>query len=150
MVLRATDVWLTRFLVQNGIAFYATWLTIAFNLNMVAYVTHRLNLDLIDVSTAFSSVITTLIIIYFIFETIIFPDYLKYTFSPWIAIIWSLIGNLSNQCTTEATTRNTSFLHVLLPFAFLLSLIKIINFIQLSNKKSMISSSDHIIETIKI
>jgi hypothetical protein len=38
---RKVDIWLTRILVQNGISVYATWCTIATNLNLAMVIAYR-------------------------------------------------------------------------------------------------------------
>jgi hypothetical protein len=71
-------------------AFYATWLSIASNLNFAIYIIWRLGADFQNAGTAALILVLCAIIVYFILENFVWKKYLIYQFSPWIVIIVAL------------------------------------------------------------
>lgn len=118
-----------RILIQNGIAFYATWLSIATNLNFDIYLTWSLGVDVYTAGTIALSIIFALIIVYFVLENFIWKQYLLYTFSPWIVLIVGLTGSLLNNFNKQNPTRNNIFSLAILAIVALLIVARIIFFV---------------------
>ncbi|XP_067309944.1 uncharacterized protein si:dkey-29d8.3 isoform X1 [Pseudorasbora parva] len=100
-------------LVQNGIATYATWTTIATLLNFTIV------LDLASVSptnAATSSLCILLleVIIWFIVENFLIEKHVRYILTIYPVIIYALIGSLSKHYDAAAPGRNAVFSVVLL------------------------------------
>ncbi|XP_013413395.1 uncharacterized protein LOC106175794 [Lingula anatina] len=118
------DIWLIRFLVQNAMAFYATWVTIAtlLNLSMVlSYVTKAVTQDV--ACTIALGILSAEITTWFILETFVLDRYVRYTFAPYPVIIMALIGSMSKNW--DPTKRNSIFTAVLLGIAGVLTIVKV-------------------------
>ncbi|XP_033725764.1 LOW QUALITY PROTEIN: uncharacterized protein LOC117315607 [Pecten maximus] len=76
------EAWFIRFFLQNGIAFYATWVTVATHLN-VAMVMHYSGGVANDIScTTALGLLIFFVILWFLTETILLDVYTRYVFSP--------------------------------------------------------------------
>ena len=126
---RAKDVWFTIFFVQNGLAFYATWVSIASNLNFAIYIIWGLGANIENAGTAALFLILAAILLYFILENFIWRHYLIYTFSPWIVLVIALIGSLSKNWIAASPTRNNIITLLLLVIVILLIIARVIIFI---------------------
>ncbi len=89
------DLYLTRFLVLNGIFVYATWLTAATELNFVILLQDYIGYERQASATAALSVLTVVIILYFILENTILDRFLRFVFIVYPVLIWALSGVLS-------------------------------------------------------
>ena len=118
-----------RIFVQNGLAFYATWVSIASNLNFDIYITWRLGANMTNAGTAALFLVLSAIIVYFILENFIWRHYLQYTFSPWIVIVVALIGSLSGNWVPSNPTRNNIISLIMLIIIAFLIIARIILFI---------------------
>lgn len=65
------DVWINRFLLQNGVAFFLTWLSLATNLNFAIFLTYEAGLEVSISSTVALIVILLIVVVYFILENFI-------------------------------------------------------------------------------
>lgn len=81
-------------LVHNGLAFFATWATIASCLNLATYLTYDLSIELIISTTCSLSILSIICILFSIFENFIWQKYLLYTFTPWLVLLTGLSGSL--------------------------------------------------------
>lgn len=103
------DIWLIRLLVQNGIAFYATWVTIATLLNLAIVMSYWGDVSVEDSGTTVLSILLVEVIIWFVTDIFIFDKYVRYTFSPYITLIMALSGVLSKNYDLDNTYRNSVF-----------------------------------------
>jgi hypothetical protein len=123
------EIWFVRFLIQNGLAFYATWVSIATVLNFVVYITWRLGAYNTNASTAGLCLVLAAALGYSIVENIVWPHYLLYTFSPWIVIIVAFVGIITKHWVNDNPSRNNILSLVILVVAGLLVLLKILAFV---------------------
>ena len=65
------DIWINRFLVQNGLGFFLTWLSLATNLNFAIFLTYDASIKVDISSTVVLIIILALIVTYFILENFI-------------------------------------------------------------------------------
>lgn len=123
---RKVDIWLTRILVQNGISVYATWCTIATNLNLAMVIAYRSSFYASPqtAGTVALGVIAAEIVLFVTLDFFVLDKFTRYTLTPYCVIIVALIGSLSKNYSEGA--RNTTFTIVLLSIAGVLFLIKII------------------------
>lgn len=126
---RTKEIWMVRFFIQNGIAFYATWVSIAANLNFAIYISWRLGADIQNASTAALFLVLGAIINYFILENFVWRRYLHYTFSPWIVIFVALVGSLTKNWQASSPTRNNIITLIMLIIVIFLIIARIILFI---------------------
>ena len=122
---RKSDVWLTRLLVQNGLSIYATWTTIATHLNLAFVLAYRSAHDIgvKNSSTIALSVLSGVILIFLVTDWFFLDRYTRYTFTPYLVLIWALFGVLSKNY--EAGARNTTFTMVLIGVSGAAALVKL-------------------------
>ena len=86
------DIWCQRFLVQNGLLFYGTWTTVASLLNTGILFRYELEVASQTASLIGLSILTVLILAWFILENFVFTAYTEFTFTPYIVLIWAFTG----------------------------------------------------------
>jgi len=92
-----------RALVNNGLAFYATWLTVATCLNLAIAMTYEwVSSDQIDEFRNVSAIISlcilgTLLAIYFSLDIYFLEKFLRYTFSTYLQLFIAFSGILSKN-----------------------------------------------------
>lgn len=123
---RKSDVWLTRFLVQNGLSIYATWCTIATLLNFAIVLTYRSAHDISQQTACTISlgVLSAIVLAFLIADWVFLDRYTRYTFTPYLVLILAFTGSLTKNY--EAGARNTIFTIVLLGVAVAATLVKVI------------------------
>ena len=89
------DLYITRFLVINGILVYTTWLTAATELNFAILLQDYSGYSSQTASTAALSVLTVVIVLYFVLENTILDRFLRFVFIVYPVLIWALSGILS-------------------------------------------------------
>ncbi|XP_038067348.1 uncharacterized protein LOC119737231 [Patiria miniata] len=117
------DLYAVRIIIQNGMALYATWVTIATLLNFAIVLSYWGGMDQSDASTVSLSVLLVEVLVYFALENIFFDKYLRYTYTVWMVVIFALTGSLAKNYT--AGKRNSIFSLVLICLAAALFLVKI-------------------------
>ena len=121
---RKSDVWLTRFMVQNGLSIYATWCTIATLLNFTLVLIYRTSHDISqqDASTVALSILAAIIVIFVVADLGFLDRYTRYTFTPYLVLVVALIGSLSKNYVEGS--RNSIFTIVLLSISGVAALLK--------------------------
>lgn len=95
--------WGYRLLVNNGLAFYATWITAASNVNLSIAITYRWvvesDKEMYKSTSAIIalSVIAVVLIVYFILDIYVLEKYLRYTYSPYVQLAIALIGIITKS-----------------------------------------------------
>lgn len=122
---KKVDIWLVRFLVQNGIAFYATWCTIAtlLNLGIVISYTSDPAIDQSVASTVSLSILTVEILSWFTLDIFFLDKYVRYNFSPYIVLVLALTGVVTKNYVPGKT--NAIFAVVLLALASVAFVVKL-------------------------
>ena len=88
------DVWCTRILIQNGILFYATWVSIATCINLTIYLEYNIGMDGSKAATASLAIILSASILWFILENFVYQEYTRYVLAEYIVLIIALSGVL--------------------------------------------------------
>jgi hypothetical protein len=78
------DVILDRFIVQNSLGMFASWVTFIGVLNLTIALVHEWSMDQIDASTVALSSLGGIIIIYFILDILVFERETRYVLTPYI------------------------------------------------------------------
>lgn len=94
-----TDIWCMRILVQNGIMFYAAWVTIATCINFCIYLQSCLHLRKSKAGAIALSALLVIVALWFALENTVFEKYTRYTFSEYIVLLVALNGILKKQWT---------------------------------------------------
>ncbi|XP_067667840.1 uncharacterized protein [Haliotis asinina] len=123
---RRLDDSLVRGLVHNGLGLYATWTFVAALLNISVLMTYRSNppINQSTSSTVCLALVAVFLVVYFVTDLTVFDKYSRYTFTPYVAILWALVAILVNNL--DITKRNTIFSAALLGFSGFTLIVKII------------------------
>lgn len=120
------DIWLTRILVQNGLAFYATWVSIATLLNFAIVMTYYWSVDVQVSSSVALGVLSLDIVVWFTLDTFVFDKYVRYTLTPYIVLVIALTGSVMKNFNLDTNERNSIFVAILLAIACLLLVVKLV------------------------
>lgn len=123
------DYVIIRILPQNGLATFATWLTLATNLNFASFLAYECGAKPEVASTIILFIILIIAVVYFVIENFIWQRYLLYNFSPWVVINFALLGSVIKNYNSTNPTRNNIITIILLIITFLLGISKIVLFI---------------------
>ena len=85
---------LTYLLPINGMFFYATWGTIASQINLAAVLAYFTKTSQDNSATIGLTILLAAVIAYFVLEATIAEPYLRYVFSVYPVLIWASIGIL--------------------------------------------------------
>ncbi|XP_041473934.1 uncharacterized protein LOC121422798 [Lytechinus variegatus] len=118
------DLWCNRILLQNGLAVYATWTTIATLINLSIALTYLADVKNLSASLISLSILTAEVVVYFVVDTFYWDRYLRYTFTVYPTVIWALSGVLSENW--DPDTKTSIFNAVLLAVGCLCFVIKIV------------------------
>ncbi|XP_051879336.1 uncharacterized protein LOC127574388 isoform X2 [Pristis pectinata] len=114
---RKVDLWLVRILVQNGIAVYATWTTIATLLNFAVVLTYNASVTMVTSGTICLSLLAFEVVLWFYLENFVFDKYVRYTLTIYPVVIVALSGSLDKHYEAISPTRNNIYIAVLLATA---------------------------------
>ncbi|XP_011606248.2 uncharacterized protein [Takifugu rubripes] len=103
------DLWLHRALVQNGIAIYATWTTVASLVNLSIVLVKDAKMSPEDAVTLSFSLLTVVLLVWFVLENSLLDKYLRHILSIYPAVIWALTGVFTKNYNTAQPTRNNVF-----------------------------------------
>ncbi|XP_070574375.1 uncharacterized protein [Ptychodera flava] len=131
------EVWAIRLLVHNGIAFYATWCTIATLLNLAMTLAYYTSLSQSTASTISLSILVLEILVWFICENVVIEKYVRYTISPYIVVIVALCGSYTKNWNPEKT--NSIMTVSMLGLAGLLFVVRIILLIWRQHNRPLLS-----------
>ncbi|XP_034998815.2 uncharacterized protein LOC118098783, partial [Hippoglossus stenolepis] len=111
------DLWLHRVLIQNGVAIYATWTTIASMINLAVVLNYNANMSQTDASTVSLSVLTVGLFVWFILENSVLDKHVRFILTIYPVVIWALTGVFMENYNAEDPTRNNIFIVSLLAVA---------------------------------
>ena len=123
-----SDVWYQRFLVQNGILFYATWTTVATFINLGVVLTYNFGFSSETVSFTLLLVLGVLAIGWFVLENFFLNAYTEYTFSAYITLIYALAGVFANNYNKNSTIAELVFGLLLMSIALLTTRVLVLIF----------------------
>ncbi|XP_018529170.1 uncharacterized protein LOC108881602 [Lates calcarifer] len=109
------DLWLHRVLIQNGVAIYATWTTIASLVNLTIVLNY--NMSQTDAATVSLSILTVVLFVWFILENSVLDKHVRLILSIYPVVIWALTGVFMNNYNTADPTFNNIFIVSLLAVA---------------------------------
>ncbi|XP_072168291.1 uncharacterized protein [Diadema setosum] len=96
------DLWLNRLLIQNGLAIYATWCSIATLLNFSMTLQYFANVDPKTACLVALSILTVELVLYVILDNFIWDAYLRSTFMPYLVVIWATSSAMVNNWDSES------------------------------------------------
>ena len=121
------DLWATRILVHNGIAFYATWVSITWLLN-VAIVGHYFgSMSLTDAGTLSLSLLLVEILVWFFLDIVLLDRFTRYIQSVYIVVFVATTAIVTEHWgRANEEPRNHQFALALVLFVGLLQVAKIV------------------------
>jgi len=142
------DLWLTRIVVLNGLALYASWVTIASCLNIgivVQYYSPQPAPATVEalgsgsgggqgMSTALETnagtvilaLLAVVVLVYFVLENTVLDRFTRFVVTFYPTVIWALIGVLVQHWNKEEDNRNNIFTAVLLGVVILLGCVRVV------------------------
>lgn len=128
------DVWCHRILVQNGLLYFVTWSGIVF-FNNTGVLLH----EEVGASDQAASIVVLVflmlsVIVWFALENFAFQTYTDYTFSAYIALIWSISGMLARSWGVDDAVGGLSL--ALLILTIILFIVRIVLIVLRSQKKT--------------
>lgn len=120
------DLWLHRVLIQNGVAIYATWTTIASLVNLTIVLNYDANMPHTDAATLSLSVLIVVLIVWFILENSVLDKHVRFILTIYPVVIWALTGVFLKNYNAASPTRNNNFTAALLSIAGVLFVTRII------------------------
>ena len=120
------EIWLIRILVQNGVAFFATWVTIATFLNLAIVMNYVWGVGMTTSCIIALSLLAFDILLWFVLETFVVDKYVRYTFSPYVVLIVGLSGSLSKNFDLDKNCATSIMTAVLLVVVVLLAIVKVV------------------------
>ncbi|XP_048385919.1 uncharacterized protein si:ch211-161h7.5 isoform X4 [Stegostoma tigrinum] len=114
---RKIDMWLVRILIQNGVAVYATWTTIATLINFAVVLTYSGCVSNVTSGTVSLSILAFEVILWFYLENVVLDQYVRYTLTVYPVVIVALSGSLDKNYNAISPTRNNIYIATLLAVA---------------------------------
>ena len=118
------EIWINRILVQNGLAMFAVWGTVAAMFNFAIVLKYRTGAKQEVASTVSLSIFIIEILIWWIFDNFVFEKYLRYLFTPYFVLLVSIAGIISKNW--NPNSMNAIYTLFVFATVFILSVIKII------------------------
>lgn len=118
------EIWINRILVQNGLAMFAVWGTVAAMFNFAIVLTYRTGAEQEVSSTVSLSIFIIEILVWWIFDNFVFERYLRYLFTPYFVLIVSIAGIIAKNWDPEKM--NAIFTLLVFATVIFLTIIKII------------------------
>lgn len=81
-----------RILVQNGVALYASWCTVASLLGLTIVLVHLSGWEQATACCFSLGILSMELILYFIFDLTVFDSYTRYTFTTYPTVMWALVA----------------------------------------------------------
>lgn len=124
----------TQILVNNGIALYATWCTIASLLNLAMAITYFHGVEQDVASTISLGILALEVLVWFSLENTILDKYVRYTLSIYPVVIWALSASINKNW--NAAKRNSILSVILLALACTLLFARVIIVVWREKKKN--------------
>ncbi|KAJ7409758.1 hypothetical protein WISP_112679 [Willisornis vidua] len=121
------ELWLIRILVQNGLALYGAWTTIATLLNFAIVLIYQWNVSHEKATTASLSILALSLVVWFYLENFFLDKYVRYNLTIYPVVITALIGSACKNNSFSSPMTNNIFIgvpegHVLFPVWLVFSL----------------------------
>ncbi|XP_017308183.1 uncharacterized protein si:ch211-161h7.5 [Ictalurus punctatus] len=114
------DLWCIRILVQNGLAVYTTWTSIATLINLTIVVSYDAGMSKSDAATLSLSLLSVEVLVWFVLENSFLEKHVRYILTVYPVIIVALSGNMTKNFDASAPGRNGIFIALLLALACVL------------------------------
>lgn len=120
------DLWLHRVCVQNGLALYATWTTIATLINLTIVLDYDAKMLPDNAAMVTLSTLTCVLFAWCVLENFIFEKHVRYILTVYPVVIWALSGSVGKNVDAAAPSHIGVFMVMLLALSCLLFAVKLI------------------------
>jgi len=121
------DIWFSRIFIQNGMAFFATWVSIATLLNFAIVLTYYWGLDDMQISSSIAlGILGFELIAWFLLDHLLLDKFVRYTLTPYIVVTLALGGSFAKNFDLDTNNRNSIMIACLLALAGVLLLAKLV------------------------
>ena len=118
------EVWMIRFMVQNALAFYCTWITVATLLNFTMVLAYDAGMDQSTASTISLGILSFEIVLWLSLDFFVLHRYTNYLFAPHCVLPIAIGGSLAKNF--NPWHHNTIITVILLSVAVLALVVKVI------------------------
>ncbi|XP_018612339.2 uncharacterized protein LOC108937072 [Scleropages formosus] len=136
------DYWFICFLTQNGLAMFATWTYLEAMVTLGTVLNYNTSLQDPLVSTVVLTLLLMGLVIWFTFESFIFEKLMRYTFTVYPTMILGLGSIFTRSYHFDDIAPNTVYCGVLMLFATLLNIIRLIAVCCYKDRKPSFLSQD--------
>ncbi|CAL8324621.1 unnamed protein product [Boreogadus saida] len=119
------DLWLHRVCVQNGLALYATWTTVATLVNLTIVLDYDAEMLPENAATVTLSVLTCILLAWCVLENWVLERHVRYIVTVYPVVIWALCGAVSSHFDPSAPSQSGLFLVALLALSCALCAVKL-------------------------
>ncbi|CAF0878788.1 unnamed protein product [Didymodactylos carnosus] len=125
------DIWLLRFLTQNGVAFFACWAGVRFVLTLDVFLQRNLSFSIQNAGTVCLLIAFVIALGYFLGPNInaVYVEQCAYQFAPWIVFIVYFWGVVQHNWVPRQATRNNILAAIELIATLVMSIIAILLFV---------------------
>lgn len=117
--------WLVRGLIQNGLAFYATWTTIATLINFAITLSYEGDVSVKTSSTIALAILTVELVSWISLDIVLFDNFTRYSLTPYLTVVVAISGVISKNYNLDTNRQNSLFSLILLIVAVLFLCIKL-------------------------
>ena len=121
------DLYLTRFLVLNGLVFFATWLTALVFVNFTVVLQYYGELGAKNAGTISLFFMILLLLVYFILDLTKLDPFLRYVVAVYPAVIWAASAIIDAQWSRSEDKRNSALAIVILLFGIIMLVVKLLS-----------------------
>ncbi|KAI1240412.1 hypothetical protein IHE44_0008834 [Lamprotornis superbus] len=119
------ELWLIRILVQNGLALYLTWTSIATLLNFAVVLIYKWNVTDEKATTASLSILALGLVVWFYLENYFLDKYVRYNLTVYPVVIAALTGSTCRNRSFSSPLTNDVFIVVLLTLTCLIFAVRL-------------------------
>ncbi|XP_066036447.1 uncharacterized protein [Chamaea fasciata] len=119
------ELWLIRILVQNGLALYLTWTSIATLLNFAVVLIYKWDVPDEKATTAALSILALGLVIWFYLENYFLDKYVRYNLTVYPVVIAALAGSACRNGSFSSPHTNDVFIVVLLSLTCLIFAVRL-------------------------
>ncbi|XP_015210046.1 uncharacterized protein [Lepisosteus oculatus] len=120
------DLWYIRYLIQNGVALYASWTSVEALINFGIVLKYKAGIEDPAVSTIVLTLLLFEILLWFVLENFIFEKYVRYTFTVYPVVILALGGMFTRNYHYDTLPRSTIYCGALMILTAVICVIRLI------------------------
>ena len=137
----AFDFWAIQLLINNGIAVYATWTTVAALRGLAVIMTYYHGLEQDMAVTVVLGILTVTILVWYVLENTILEKNLRYTLTIYPVLIWVFVASVVMNF-NPVNAANTAIMRVLLTVSCMFCVARLCNVLRFIRPKKKSNNAD--------